>query len=142
MWGVCAFANAAEWRHGLFFFGDLKYPAGFGHFEYVNPDAPKSGEIRIPQLGNFDSLTCFSRPRRPLDRRPWLKGDGKFQVQPACLYSTWIFAGLFAMSLVAELVANDKPIILSVDGEIDFPVFFTYPETAFSDESTRPLRAD
>jgi microcin C transport system substrate-binding protein len=32
-------------RHGLSIFGDLKYPAGFRHFDYVNPAAPKGGRI-------------------------------------------------------------------------------------------------
>ena len=31
------------WHHGLSLFDDLKYPAGFKHFDYVNPDAPKGG---------------------------------------------------------------------------------------------------
>ena len=30
-------------RHGLSAFGDLKYPADFKHFDYVNPNAPKGG---------------------------------------------------------------------------------------------------
>ncbi|SON53681.1 Oligopeptide-binding protein AppA precursor [Hartmannibacter diazotrophicus] len=38
--------QAGEGRgHGLSFFGDLKYPAGFARFDYVNPDAPKGGEV-------------------------------------------------------------------------------------------------
>ena len=35
-----------EWRHALSLFGDVKYPAGFKHFDYVNPDAPKGGTVR------------------------------------------------------------------------------------------------
>jgi microcin C transport system substrate-binding protein len=31
------------WRHALSLFGDIKYPADFKHFDYVNPDAPKGG---------------------------------------------------------------------------------------------------
>lgn len=38
-------ALAGDRRHGLSVFGDLKYPAGFFHFDYVNPDAPKGGTI-------------------------------------------------------------------------------------------------
>ena len=34
------------WRHALSLFGDLKYPAGFKRFDYVNPDAPKGGIAR------------------------------------------------------------------------------------------------
>ena len=36
-------------RHGMSAFGDLKYPADFKHFDYVNPDAPKGGTFS--QLG-------------------------------------------------------------------------------------------
>jgi microcin C transport system substrate-binding protein len=36
--------------HGYALWGDLKYPAGFSHFDYVNADAPKGGEIRL--VGN------------------------------------------------------------------------------------------
>jgi microcin C transport system substrate-binding protein len=54
-------AKAAP-RHGISIFGDLKYPADFKHFDYVNPDAPKGG--RVSQIGpggitTFDSFNGF-----------------------------------------------------------------------------------
>lgn len=49
---------AAEPRHGLSVFGDLKYPAGFKHFDYVDPNAPKGG--RLAHLGPSASLTFDS----------------------------------------------------------------------------------
>jgi microcin C transport system substrate-binding protein len=54
--------------HGLSIFGDLKYGPGFRHFDYVNPDAPKGGEIAL-QVGSvggnqnfltFDTLNIYS----------------------------------------------------------------------------------
>nr|MCU0907373.1 ABC transporter substrate-binding protein [Paracoccaceae bacterium] len=39
--------------HGYSTFGDLKYPADFPHLAYVNPDAPKGGEISISAEGTF-----------------------------------------------------------------------------------------
>jgi microcin C transport system substrate-binding protein len=45
-----------EWRHGLSLFGELKYPAGFKHFDYVNPNAPKGGSVRLMALGTFDNF--------------------------------------------------------------------------------------
>lgn len=36
-----------------------KYPAAFRHFDYVNPDAPRGGEVTLSALGNFDSLNPF-----------------------------------------------------------------------------------
>lgn len=46
--------------HGISTFGDLKYPADFQHLDYVNPDAPKGGEISIWTAGGFDSMNPFS----------------------------------------------------------------------------------
>jgi microcin C transport system substrate-binding protein len=44
------------WRHGLSLFGELKYPSGFARFDYVNPDAPKLGVVRVTTLGTFDNF--------------------------------------------------------------------------------------
>jgi microcin C transport system permease protein len=46
-------------------------------------------------------------------------------------WSFWIFITLFILSLFAELIANDRPIIASYKGEILFPVVKTYPEEKF-----------
>ena len=45
-----------DWRHGLSLYGDLKYPAGFKQFEYVNAQAPKAGTARQIALGTFDNF--------------------------------------------------------------------------------------
>ena len=44
------------WRHALSLFGDVKYPADFKRFDYVNPDAPKGGVARLFELGTFDNF--------------------------------------------------------------------------------------
>jgi microcin C transport system substrate-binding protein len=50
-------ANAErDWRHGLSLFGELKYPPGFKHFDYVNPSAPKAGSVRMIAFGTFDNF--------------------------------------------------------------------------------------
>jgi microcin C transport system permease protein len=46
-------------------------------------------------------------------------------------YSLWIFLALFGLSLVAEIIANDKPIVLSYQGQIHFPIFHTYSDKYF-----------
>lgn len=46
-------------------------------------------------------------------------------------WSFWIFIVLFVLSLGAELIANDKPILVQYDGKMHFPVFKVYPETVF-----------
>jgi microcin C transport system substrate-binding protein len=45
-----------KWHHGLSLFGELKYPEGFKHFEYVNPNAPKAGAVRQIAFGTFDNF--------------------------------------------------------------------------------------
>jgi microcin C transport system substrate-binding protein len=51
-----AFEDDKSWRHGVSSFGDLKYPAGFRHFEYVNADAPRGGAARQAASGTFDNF--------------------------------------------------------------------------------------
>lgn len=61
---VLALLAAPSWAaHAYAQFGDIKYPAGFTHFDYVNPDAPKGGEIRlVPPITstNFDKFNPFT----------------------------------------------------------------------------------
>jgi microcin C transport system permease protein len=49
-------------------------------------------------------------------------------------YSFWLFLFLFVFSIGAELIANDKPIMVSYDGGIYFPILKSYPETTFGGE--------
>ena len=49
-------AQERDWKHGLSLFGDLKYPAGFKHFDYVNVNAPKGGAARMIAFGTFDNF--------------------------------------------------------------------------------------
>jgi len=44
------------WRHALSLFGDIKYPADFKRFDYVNPDAPRGGVARMISIGTFDNF--------------------------------------------------------------------------------------
>jgi microcin C transport system substrate-binding protein len=55
-WIVPAQAQDKNWQHGLSLFGDLKYPAGFKQFDYVNANAPKGGVARQIALGTFDNF--------------------------------------------------------------------------------------
>jgi microcin C transport system substrate-binding protein len=51
-----AAAPEAAWTHSLSLFGDVKYPANFKRFDYVNPDAPKGGAVRRIAVGTFDNF--------------------------------------------------------------------------------------
>jgi microcin C transport system substrate-binding protein len=49
--------GAPQWQHGLSLFDELRYPAGFQHFDYVNPSAPKGGVVRLLAIGTtFDNF--------------------------------------------------------------------------------------
>ncbi len=56
-----ATAGNAETRvvHGTSLLGEPKYPPGFAHFDYADPDAPKGGDVRLSAIGSFDSLNPF-----------------------------------------------------------------------------------
>jgi microcin C transport system substrate-binding protein len=52
-------ASAQEPRHAIAMYGEPKYGPDFKHFDYVNPDAPKGGELRQGSPGTFDSFNAF-----------------------------------------------------------------------------------
>ncbi|MGH8354550.1 MAG: extracellular solute-binding protein [Pseudomonas sp.] len=56
---VPAFASISQ-SHGYAQFGALKYPANFTHFDWVNPDAPKGGTLRVMAFGTFDTLNPYT----------------------------------------------------------------------------------
>jgi len=45
--------------HGIAMHGTPKYPADFKHLDYMNPEAPKGGDVRFASIGTFDSLNPF-----------------------------------------------------------------------------------
>ena len=51
--------EAGERHHAIAMHGAPKYPAGFQHFDYVNPEAPVGGTVRLSAIGSFDSLNLF-----------------------------------------------------------------------------------
>jgi microcin C transport system substrate-binding protein len=55
-----AWSQQVGFTHALSLFGDVKYPADFKHFDYVNPAAPKGGKLRQKAIGSFDSLNNYS----------------------------------------------------------------------------------
>ncbi|MEL6585396.1 MAG: ABC transporter permease [Pseudomonadota bacterium] len=63
----------------------------------------------------------------PLNQRRWRN----FKRNGRAYWSMWIFAVLFVLSLFAEFIANDKPILVSYRGDLHMPIFNFYPETAF-----------
>src|SRR5262245_65883099 len=66
----------------------------------------------------------------PINRRRWLN----FKRNRRGYWSLWIFLVLFILSLFAEVIANDKPFLITVGGKMFFPALVSYPETAFGGE--------
>ena len=63
----------------------------------------------------------------PLTQRRWRS----FRHNRRGYVSLWVFTTLFALSLFAEFIANDKPILMTFQGRLYAPMFRTYPETTF-----------
>lgn len=64
---------------------------------------------------------------RPLTRRRWQY----FKANRRGYYSLWIFCALFLITSAAEFISNDKPLLVSYQGQWYFPFFKSYPETTF-----------
>ncbi|MBI3708730.1 MAG: ABC transporter permease [Proteobacteria bacterium] len=73
-----------------------------------------------------------ARPSRlsPLNRRR----VANFRANRRGFWSLWIFTTLFLLTLFAEFVANDRPLLVKYDGAYYMPVFKVYPETQFGGE--------
>ena len=57
--GMTSATHAATPSHCLTLYGECKYKAGFTHFDYVNPDAPKGGTLKLSANAPFDSMNPF-----------------------------------------------------------------------------------
>jgi microcin C transport system permease protein len=68
-----------------------------------------------------------SKPMSPINQRRWRN----FKANKRGYWSLWVFGVLFFLSLFAEFIANDKPLVLTYRGDLYFPVLVSYPETAF-----------
>lgn len=60
LWLIAAGCSPAFAVHGLAWGENPKYPPGFSHFDYVNPNAPKGGSINLDGYGSFDKLNPFT----------------------------------------------------------------------------------
>ena len=115
--------------HGLSAFGDLKYPAGFSHFDYANPDAPKGGTWSTGFQGTYDSFNPYALKGNPsLGVADGIFGRMVFDtLMTGALDEPDSYYGLIAES--AE-VADDR----------SFVIFNLRPEARFHDGS--PVTSD
>ena len=76
-------------------------------------------------------LPAFLRPHlSPMNQRRW----AQFKANRRGYWALWLFLILFTISLFAEFVANDKPLLIEFDGHLYTPIFRAYPETEFGGE--------
>jgi len=76
------------------------------------------------------------KQKNPISERRWRN----FKANRRGWWSLWIFLFLFVVSLGAEFLANDKPLLVSFLGDFYFPVVAAYPETTFGGDF--PTEAD
>ena len=119
-------ADEVVTSHGISAFGDLKYPADFPHFDYVNPDAPKGGTMSFRGTGGsqtFDSLNAFILKGEPA------QGLG-------LLYDTLLASSADEPDAAYGLVAES----LEYPPDRSWVIFNMRPEARFSDGT--PLTAE
>lgn len=68
---------------------------------------------------------------RPVSLSPRRRAWNRFRRNRRGFYSLWILSILFGLSLAAEMLSNDEPIVVHYEGDLYFPLFIEYPETAF-----------
>ncbi|WP_138934844.1 extracellular solute-binding protein [Roseovarius arcticus] len=110
--------------HGYSYFGDLKYPADFTHFDYVNPDAPKGGEISLDASGTFDSMNPYSRKGRA-GAYSWMVYESLLGEMPATNEGAPADVYGESYGLLAES--------LEYDAGKTWVIFHMRPEARFSD---------
>lgn len=82
------------------------------------------------QVNHTQSLRMLGAEVSPLTRRR----IDSFRANRRGYWSLWIFLVLFVVALFSELIANDKPYLVSYGSELYFPIFQAYPETTFGGE--------
>src|SRR6266566_4079230 len=125
-----AVAQEGPERHGMSAFGDLKYPAGFKHFDYVNPNAPKGGtfsHVGATRVFNqnfltFNSLNIFI-----------LKGDGAQGME--LTFASLLTRAADEPDALYGLAARDVPLFTA-----SLPIFSReyYSKHAFDETTLEP----
>lgn len=108
--------------HGYSFYGDLTYPADFTHFNYVNPDAPKGGEIAQGFVGSLDSLNPYN-------------GKGRAHLFSIMHYESLLGEGPSNVSVPADVYAEQYCLLcerLEYPDSKEWVTFFMRPEARFS----------
>lgn len=109
--------------HGYSFYGDLKYPQDYSHFDYVNPDAPKGGEISLNVVGTFDSMHPYTR-------------KGRAGALSTIMYESLLGEGTGGTDAPADVYGESYCLLcerLEYPETKDWVIFHLRPEARFSD---------
>lgn len=109
--------------HGYSFYGDLTYPEDFTHFDYVNPDAPKGGEISLGTVGTFDSMHPYTR-------------KGRAGALSSSIYESLLGDGVNGTAVPADVYGEAYCLLcesLEYDADRNWVIFNMRPEARFSD---------
>jgi microcin C transport system substrate-binding protein len=109
--------------YGFSEFDKLKYPEGFTNFDYVNPDAPRGGELSYAAQGTFDSFNPFTR-------------QGRAGARSANQFESLLFPSYDEPASYYGLIAES----LEYPENQDWVIFNMRPEARFSDGS--PVTAE
>ncbi|WP_432817411.1 extracellular solute-binding protein [Sulfitobacter sp. JB4-11] len=126
IWGTLARAESHEKiveTYGYSFYGDLTYPEDYPHFSYVNPDAPKGGEISLSVVGTFDSMHPYTR-------------KGRAGALSTIMYESLLGQGPSGVSAPADVYAEYYGLLaerLEYDEGKNWVIFHMRPEARFSD---------
>jgi microcin C transport system substrate-binding protein len=115
--------------HGYSFYGDLTYPEDFKHFSYVNPNAPKGGEISLGTVGTFDSMHPYTR-------------KGRAGALSSSIYESLLGDGVNGTSAPADVYGEYYGLLaerMEYDEGKNWVIFYMRPEARFSDGT--PLTA-
>ena len=120
---VLALCAVPSWAaHAYAQFGDIKYPAGFTHFDYVNPEAPKGGEMRMvppTRPTNFDKFNPFT-----------LKGTAPYGIG-SLMFESLLTGNAQEPTTAYGLLAED----VEVAADKQSATFRIHPKARFSDRS-------
>jgi peptide/nickel transport system substrate-binding protein len=117
-------AAAAEPRHAIAMHGVPAYDAGFSHFRYANPDAPKGGRLTQASVGTFDSINPFVIRGTP------------FQQIRGYVVESLLARGMDEPFTLYAMIAKS----VETDDERSYVTFVLDPRARFSDG--KPVTAD
>jgi microcin C transport system permease protein len=89
----------------------------------TQPQSARMTKTDVASLGTWARVKSWFA-LSPINRRRWYN----FKANRRGYWSLWVFVGVFVVSMLADVVANDRPILASYKGEILLPFLYDYPE--------------